>query len=190
MLTELRGFLAFAAVVALIGLLWTRLDREPADTATATTTLAATTTTTRTPSSTTTTPEQAVAASCGLAEGFAAEMALLAPDEGPGPVARLAAELWTELLDLLPADIRTEVVAVVDYYEAYLEVAEPFDHDPVRIILEGDKERYEQLVTRPAPGLDNARGFLLFECGVEVPDQPSMSASAFVNLEDRLFGND
>ena len=102
----------------------------------------------------------------------------------------MATEFWASVLPDLPADVRTETVAVVEYYQSYMEVAEPFDHDPVRIIIEGDKERYEQLLTRPAPGLENSRSFLLFTCGVDVPDKPSMSAGGFAALEERLLDPD
>ena len=186
---EIRGFLAFAAVVAAIAYVWVQLDDTPdakaiaVEAGTTTTTVAAT-------STTSTTPEQAIGVVCDRATAFAAEVANLDEDDGDGPVARLAAQFWTAVLPDLPLEARTEAVAVVEYYDSYLEVAEPFDHDPVRIIIEGDKERYEQLLTRPAPGLENSRGFILFSCGVETPDKPSMSGGSFRGLEERLLDPD
>ena len=83
--------------------------------------------------------------------------------------------------------IRDRLPAVVDYYTAYLETAGPFDFDTTDIILEGDKERLQQLITRPAPGLGPARESVVALCGLEVPDQPWMGAEAFEELEDRLL---
>ena len=187
---EIRGFLVFAAVVAAIAYLWVQLDDE-SDTKTLEAAAETTTTTTTVvASTTTTTPEQALEVVCEEAHEFAEEAAAIPEEEGVGPIARLAAGFWSTVLPDLPVEVRTETVAVVDYYESYLEVAEPFDHDPVRIIIEGDKERYEQLMTRSAPGLENARGFLLFVCEAEVPDKPSMSAGGFRRLEERLLDPD
>ncbi len=191
MTTEIRGFVAFAAVVAAIAYLWVQLDEAPETKTVAsavTTTLPATPITA--PSTTTSTPEEAIEAVCERATLFAAEARAVPEDDGDGPVARLAAAFWSDVLPDLPVDVRTETSAVVDFYESYLEVAEPFDHDPVRVIIEGDKERYEQLMTRPAQGLENSRGFLLFVCGTEVPDKPWMSAGGFRNLEERLLDPD
>ena len=187
---EIRGFLAFAAVVAAIAYVWVQLDDESDTKTLEVAPETSTTTTTILNTTTTTTPEQALAIVCEQAREFAGVAAEIPEEEGPGPVARLAAEFWSAVLPDLPVEVRTETVAVVEYYENYLEVAEPFDHDPVRIIIEGDKERYEQLLTRPAPGLENARGFLLFVCEAEVPDKPSMSAGGFRRLEERLLDPD
>ena len=186
---EIRGFLAFAAVVAAIAYLWVQLDDTPDAKAVAVAS-STTTTTVAAISTTSTTPEQAIGVVCDRAAGFEADVATIDEDDGDGPVARLAAAFWAAVLPDLPVDVRAEAVAVVDYYESYLEVAEPFDYDLVRIIIEGDKERYEQLLTRPAPGLENSRGFLLFVCGVETPDKPSMSVRAFRRLEERLLDPD
>jgi hypothetical protein len=185
----MRGFLAFVAVVVVIAYVWGRLDDEPASKAVI---VAADppTTTVVAASTTTTTPEQAQEAICELTDSFAADVRALGADPEDGPVARLATDFWAAVLPDLPTEIRTEAVAVVEYYQSYMEVSEPFDHDPVRIIVEGDKERYEQLLTRPAPGLESSRAFLLFTCGVEVPDQPSMSEGAFASLEERLLDPD
>jgi len=187
---EIRGLLAFAAVVAVIAYLWVRLDDESDTKTLEVTTETSTTTTTIAASTTTTSPDQALAVVCDQARVFEEEAAAIPEDAGAGPVARLATDFWTSVLPDLPVEVRTETVAVVDYYNSYLEVAEPFDHDPVRIIIEGDKERYEQLLTRPAPGLENARGFLLFVCEAEVPDKPTMSAGGFRRLEERLLDPD
>lgn len=186
---EIRGFLAFAGVVAVIAYVWVQLDDEP-DTKAIVVATSSTTSSTTAPPTTSITPEQALGLVCDRAARFQAEVAAIPADSGDGPVARLAADFWAAVLPDLPVDVRTETVAVVEFYESYLAVAEPFDHDPARIIVEGDKERYEQLLTRPAPGLENSRGFLLFECGAEVPDKPSMSAGSFRRLEERLLDPD
>lgn len=188
---ELRGFLVFAAVVVAIAYLWVRLDDETVTKATETTaTTTSSSTTTTVVASPTVPPDQDLTGVCEQAQEFASAAAAVPEDDGIGPVARLAADFWASVLPDLPDEVRVETAAVVDYYESYLEVAEPFDHDPVRIIIEGDKERYEQLLTRPTPGLENARGFLLFVCDAEVPDKPSMSAGAFSSLEERLLDPD
>jgi hypothetical protein len=187
---EIRGFLAFAAAVAAIAYLWVQLDDAPNAKAVVVHSSSTTTTLNAVSTTSTTTPEQAIGVVCDRAAEFEAAFATIDEDDGDGPVARLAAEFWATVLPDLPVEVRTETVAVVDYYESYLEVAEPFDHDPVRIIIEGDKERYEQLITRPAPGLETSRGFLLFVCGVEVPDKPWMSVGGFRDLEERLLDPD
>ena len=84
-------------------------------------------------------------------------------------------------------DAKIEIGAVVDYYASYLETAEPFEFDTVTIILEGDKEKFQQLVTRPAPGLEASRNMVAFLCQIEVPNQPSISPRSFDDLEDRLL---
>ncbi len=187
--TELRGVAAVALVLVAISVAWQRLDRiaDGQDAATVSTT---TSTTTSTTSTTTTTPEQALDEACDRARDLVAAVEALPEDVAAGTVAELAGAFWTEVLPLVPAELQTEVVAVVDYYRDYLELASPFDFDPVRIIGEGDKERFEQLVTRPAPGLDTSRGFFAFVCGTELPEQPSMSTREFARIEDRLFGDD
>ena len=79
---------------------------------------------------------------------------------------------------------------MVNYYEDYIETAGPFDYDTSRIIVEGDKEKLQQLITRPAPGFEGASGLIAFGCGVAVPDPPRMDADDFEDLEDRLLDDD
>lgn len=185
--TELRGVLAFLAIIAAIVLSWRAIESRPIDdTATVTTTTSSTTTTT-VAVTTTTTPAQAVAATCARSAEFVVEAALIPDDAGPGPLARLALSFWSDLETIAPLDARIELGAVVTYYQSYLDTAEPFDFDTVRIILEGDKEKFEQLVTRPAPGLQASRDLLVNLCSTEVPGQPSISARSFDDLEDRLL---
>ena len=88
---------------------------------------------------------------------------------------------------MAPEEARVELGAVVTYYQSYLDTAEPFEFDTVLIILEGDKEKFEQLVTRPAPGLQASRDLIATLCQIEVPNQPSISARSFDDLEDRLL---
>lgn len=187
---EIRGFLAFAAVVAAIAYAWVQLDREPTTKALASAPVTSTTLPALAAPTTTKPPEVAAGIVCDVARTFVSDVAAVPDDAGPGPVAELAAEFWATILPDLPDEIRTEAVAVSEYYNAFVSVAQPFEYDPVRVIIEGDKERYEQLLTRPAPGLESAGGYLLFECGVEHPPKPSMSASGFRDLEERLLDPD
>ncbi|MEM7141254.1 MAG: hypothetical protein AAF548_09500 [Actinomycetota bacterium] len=186
--TELRGALAVALVIGGIAFAWTRIESRPVKDIdlTATTT---TTTTTTLPPTTTLDLDARNAAICDLARDLEAQVATL-PDPGPGPVARLALEFWREVEPLSDPGVAAEVSAVVTYYEDYLETAAPFDFDTSKIIVEGDKEKLQQLLTRPAPGLDESRTLVAFFCGVSVPDKPSMSATAFDDLEDRLLDPD
>jgi len=185
-LAEFRGFLAFMLAVGGIAFAWTQIENRPvsAPAAIATTT---TTTTTTTARPTLTTPVQATAVICNRSEQFTAVVGALPSDAGPGPTAQLAYAFWVEVLDLAAPQLRTEVVAVVSYYRDYLDLAQPFGFDAVKIIVDGDKERFQQLVTRPAPGLTAARGIISIACSVEVPDKPSMSSKAFTELENRLL---
>ncbi len=186
---RLRGLVAFAAVVGAIVYAWTTIENRAADdvSAATTTTTSSTTTTSLAPVTTTTTPQQAIVAMCERSEVFVAESNLIPEDSGPGPLANLALDFWSDIADVATPDVATEVVAIIDYYESYLETAEPFEFDTVKILLEGDKEKFEQLVTRPAPGLEAIRGMITLLCEVEVPDQPRISARGLDDLEDRLF---
>lgn len=184
---EIRGLIAVGLVMAAIVFAWTRIEnRETAIDPSATTTTTTTTTTTL-PPTTTLSPQEAATAICDRSQAFVDEVAALADDTGPGPVAHLALDYWSDVLDLAAAEIRTEVVAVVNYYERYLQTAEPFDFNTTKVILEGDKEGLQQLLTRPAPGLETSRALVAFGCGIDVPDQPRMSARSFEDLEDRLL---
>ena len=107
-----------------------------------------------------------------------------------GGIAVLALGFWQDVLPLAEGGARAEIVAVANYYEDYIETAGPFDYDTSRIIVEGDKEKLQQLITRPAPGFEGSRGLIGFGCGVEVPDQPRMDADDFEDLEDRLLDDD
>ncbi|RMH81622.1 MAG: hypothetical protein D6683_03855 [Actinomyces sp.] len=187
--TEIRGLVAVGVVVVAMVVAWQRLDASDVSLATSATT-SSTTTTASTTTTSTTTPEQAVEAACTRARRLVDEVDALGDDPPPGAVAALASSFWEDVLPLVPAELQTEVVAVVDYYHDYLELATPYEFDPVRIIGEGDKERYEQLVTRPAPGLATSRGFFAFVCGTELPEQPTLSSREFGRIEDRLFGDE
>lgn len=186
--TELRGVLVIAAVIAAIAFAWNRIENRTFTTDTRASTTTATTTTTTIASTTTTTPAQGALAVCERSQTFVDTHEALPPEAGDGDIAILAREFWSDVLELAPPDLATEIAAVVGYYESYLATGTPFDFDTPRIILEGDKEKLEQLLTRPAPGLETARGAISFGCGVDVPDQPKMSARAFDDLEDRLLG--
>ncbi|MEM9201964.1 MAG: hypothetical protein AAGC53_09905 [Actinomycetota bacterium] len=187
-LAELRGLVAFGAIVLVIVGAWRWIEDRPVSdpiAAAATTTTTTTTTTVRV--TTTTTPEMAAAATCERTATFLAEAELIPADAGPGPLARLALSYWSDLELIAIEDSKVEIAAVVAYYQSYLDTAEPFQFDPVQIILEGDKEKFEQLVTRPASGLEASANMVTFFCGVELPGQPSISARSFDDLEDRLL---
>ena len=188
--TEIRGILAVALVIGAIVLAWTRIESHATvDETTAGTTTSTPTTTTV---ATTTTVDQSIAnlLICQRALEFVNEVAAVPGEAGPGPVAVLAFEFWQDVLGLADGGGRAEVIAVVNYYEDYIETAGPFDYDTARIIVEGDKEKLQQLITRPAPGLDGSRALIAFGCGVDVPNQPSMDADDFEDLEDRLLDDD
>ena len=183
--SELRGVLAVVAVVVAIVVSWRTIEARPITTGAVDS--PSTTTTVPDASTSTTSPAISPAATCARAAQFVAESALVPRDAGPGPLAGLALSFWRDLSQTAPLDLRQELPAVVDYYTAYLETAGPFDFDTTDIILEGDKERLQQLITRPAPGLGPARESVVALCGFEVPDQPWMGAEAFEELEDRLL---
>ena len=187
-LAELRGIAAFAVIVVVIISTWRWIEARPVEeTATSVSTTSTTSTTTTLAVTTTTSPETAIAATCERTQVFVAEAELIPDDAGPGPLARLSLSYWSDLEQIAVADSQVEIEAVVNYYLSYLDTAEPFEFDPVRIILEGDKEKFEQLVTRPAPGLEAAEAMVQFFCGAELPGQPSISARSFDDLEDRLL---
>jgi hypothetical protein len=188
--TELRGLVAVALVAGGIAFAWTRIESRPIDDVETTSTSTTTTTTTIVATSTTPSREDVNLLICGGARDLISDVALLDPAAGPGPVARLALEFWQHVESLSDRQVRAEVTAVVNYYEDYLETAQPFDFDTARIIVEGDKEKLQQLITRPAPGLEGSRALIGFACGVEVPDQPSMGSKAFEDLEDRVLDDD
>ena len=184
--TELRGIVAVVITLAFIALAWTLIEnRDTTFDATATTTTSSTTTTTL---ATTTTLSQADVARlvCDRAGSFIDEAAEVPSEAGPGPVAELALGFWEAVFPLVDSGPRAEISAVINYYEDYIDTAGPFDYDTARIIVEGDKEKLQQLITRPAPGFEGSRGLIAFGCGLEVPDQPQMDADDFEDLEDRL----
>jgi|GEM_PF-1343387 hypothetical protein len=143
----------------------------------------ATTTTTASPTPSTTSLESVLEPTCQLAQTFVDEAAKESDDHNTGPVAQLAATFWTALAQAGPEYVEAELNAVADYYANYLAIAEPFDFDPKTIIANGDKEKLEQLLTRPAPGLEESHNMIIFFCGFEVPGQPTMDATAFADLE-------
>lgn len=188
--TELRGIVALALVVGGIVFAWSRIeDHSSTNDETAITTTTTTTTTTLA-TTTTLSQDQNNLLICERARSFVDEIAEVPAGEGPGPVSVLALDFWRAVLDLADVGARAEVVAVVNYYEDYIETAGPFDYNTSRIIVEGDKEKLQQLITRPAPGFAGSQALIGFGCGVETPDQPRMNAEAFEDLEDRLLDPD
>ena len=187
-LAELRGVVAIGAIVIAIVAAWQWIEARPIDETAATTATTTTTTTTTTLRVTTTTSAaDAAERTCARTDQFLAEAALIPSDAGPGPLAQLALSYWSDLEVIAVAEAKIEITAVVGYYQSYLDTASPFGFDTVEIILEGDKEKFEQLVTRPAPGLEASEAMVAFFCGVELPGQPSISARSFDDLEDRLL---
>ena len=186
-LLEYRGVVAFAAIVFVIAWAWQTIEERPIESTVTEATTTTTSTTTTMPITTTTAVETAIAATCTRSAEFVAEADLIPEGAGPGPLARLAFSYWSDMELLAIEDAKVEIGAVVDYYASYLETAEPFEFDTVRIILEGDKEKFQQLVTRPAPGLEASRNMVAFLCQIEVPNQPSISPRSFEDLEDRLL---
>jgi len=184
-LEQFRGFVVFLIAIGGIVFAWTTIENRPVDVVAAVATTTTTTTTTTVP--TTTTPEDATQAICIRSAQFSGVAAALPSNSGPGPTAQLALQYWTDILDLAPPQLHTEVVAVVAYYRDYLDLAEPFDFNAAKIIVEGDKERFQQLVTRPAPGLATARDLISFACNMDVPNQPWMAEKAYTDLENRLL---
>ncbi len=183
---ELRGFVAFAAVVGAIVLAWTAIESREVTSVTATTTTTSTLATTVAPT-TTLSPTEAADSLCRETATLSAEIGLLPSDVGPGPVAHIALDYYTRIRDLVPPDIAPEMVAVIGFYEDFIATGEALDYDLVKIIIEGDKEKYQQLVTRPAPGLERVRGVVTETCGVDVPEQYRVSSGGFDDLEDRLL---
>lgn len=185
--TQIRGTLAVGAVIVAIVLAWTRIENRPVDEITVATT---STTTTTTSTTTTLSQDDKNARICEEARVFTNLASTLDPNNDVGALARLALDFWSDAEVMATGGARGEIHAVVTYYRDYLDTAAPFDFDTARIIVEGGpdkKEKIQQLLTRPAPGLEASRGLILFGCGIEVPDQPSMGATAFEDLEDRLL---
>lgn len=184
--TELRGIIAVAITLAFIALAWTVIENRDSTVDTAATPTTSTTTTTTLATNTTLSQADVARLVCDRTAGFIDETAEVTPDAGPGPVAELALAFWEAVFPLVDSGARAEISAVINYYEDYIETAGPFDYDTERIIVEGDKEKLQQLITRPAPGFEGARSLIAFGCGIEVPDQPRMDADDFEDLEDRL----
>jgi len=178
---------AVALAIAGIAFAWSRIESHTSETDTTAVTTTTTTTTTTVPPTTTLSQDDANLLICERARSLADELAELDDSAGPGPLAELALGFWRDVLELASGGARAEIVAVVGYYESYIKTAGPFDYNTTRIILEGDKERLQQLITRPAPGFEGSKGLIGFGCGVEVPAQPRMNADAFEELEDRLL---
>lgn len=187
--TEIRGVLVVAAVIAGIALAWTAIEARPIGDVDVSATTTTSTTTTILLTTTTLSPDEANFAICDRARSFSEEASLVALNGGSGAVAELALDFWRLVHDLSGGAIKAELFAVISYYEDYIETGDPFDYDFERIIVEGDKEKLERLLTRPATGLAESRA-LVSLCGVTVPDQPTMGASDFEKLEDSLLDDD
>ncbi len=188
--TELRGIVAVALVIAGMVIAWNRIENRETETDSVTAGTTTTTTTTTIAPTTTRSSEENFLLICERARSFVEEAAEVPASAGPGPVAVLALGFWQDALALAEGGAAAEIVAVVNYYEDYIETAGPFDYDTSRIILEGDKEKLQQLITRPAPGFEGSQALIGFGCGVVVPDQPRMNADDFEDLEDRLLDDD
>lgn len=184
--TELRGLIAVVLVGGSIAFAWTRIEARPVQDLSEVVSTTTTTTTTTVATTTTLNNEETIFAICERGRSFADELALADSAAGPGPVARLSLDFWRAIELLVDGSIRAEIGAIAGYYEDYLETAEPFDFNTAKIILEGDKEKLQLLLTRPARGLAEGQAFMGL-CGVAIPDKPSMRAIDFEELEDRLL---
>lgn len=188
-LIQVRGLVAFAAVVAAIAWLWEWSEHRQSDPAAVVATTTTTTTTTTVAAPTTTTPEQARQAVCERSRRFADEAAIIPESLGPGTLAELAIDYYADLRQIVETEIDAEIVSVIAHYRDFIATGEPYDYNVTDIILQGgDKEKYEQLVTRPFPGLQTVRGHILAQCAVDTPDQYRVDARWFNDLEDRLLG--
>jgi len=188
-LIQIRGFIALAAVVAAIAWFWEWSENRQSDPAAVTLTTTTTTTTTSTVAPpTTTTPEQARQAMCRRSQRFADEAAVIPEDHGPGTLADLAIDYYADLRQIVATEIDAEIVSVIAHYRDFITTGEPYGYSVTDIILRGDKEKYEQLVTRPFPGLQAVRDHIVEQCSVETPDQYRVGARWFNDLEDRLLG--
>ncbi|MBT5138743.1 MAG: hypothetical protein HOH36_09585 [Acidimicrobiaceae bacterium] len=183
---ELRGLVALVAVAGAIVFAWTAIEEREVTSGAATTSTTSTTTTTVVVTSTIT-PAHAADALCAQTAALSAEIGLLPSDVGPGPIAHIALDYYTRIKRLVPPEIVPETAAVIGFYENFIATGEPFDYNTVKIILEGDKEKYQQLVTRPAPGLESVRTVVVETCGVEIPAQYRISSLGFDDLEDELL---
>lgn len=185
--TELRGVIAVVVVIGAIAFAWTRIESHGTDEVAGPTRTTTTTTTTTVATTTTLSQDEKNALICVRANALADELVALGPEAGEGDLVEASLAFWGDVAELAGGGPRAEIVAVVSYYEDYIETAGPFDYDPARVIVEGDKEKYQQLITRPAPGFEGSRGLIAFGCGVEVPEQPRMDPDDFEDLEDRLL---
>ena len=185
---ELRGTIAVAIILGTIAVTWTLIESREVEVRDPSIMTISTTTTSR--QATTTIDQDARNTRiCELARNLDSETNLVL-DQPPGTVARVMLDFWRAVEPLAGSGARAEIGAVVSYYEDYLETAGPFDFNTGRIILEGDKEKLQQLLTRPAPGLEESRALVGFGCGVDLPQKPSMSLTSFDELEDRLLDPD
>lgn len=185
--TQLRGAIAFGVVCLTIGIIWVRLsdDAEVTRTQSEVAAAAATTTSTTTTSTTTTTtsPQQALDLVCARVDAYMIDV-YVSGDENKIP--ELALALWTDLKPMVDSSVAGEISAVIEYYQSYLEVAQPFDFDPTTIIRDGDSERFERLMTLPASGLDASAGFVGLGCGIELPPKPSMTQAEFDKIDAKV----
>jgi len=185
---EIRGFIAFIAVIGAIVFAWNRIAAVDTTTDAAsetTSSTSSTTTTTTLVGPTTTTQEQAVAAICARTEDL--QLAIFVDSGGSEVVInQLLAQYWADVFDVASPDVRVELAAVVNFYERYVEVGEPFGYDTEAIIEDGDKERWEQLVTRPPAALEENRALVAFLCGAELPEPIELTESEFERIEARV----
>ncbi|MEQ8840977.1 MAG: hypothetical protein RIB98_08350 [Acidimicrobiales bacterium] len=184
---DFRGIIVVAVALGAIAFAWNRIENHSGRDDAAGSASTTSTTTTTVPPTTTLSQEAANELICERARTLADNVAEIPDLAGTGPVAVLAYAFWEDIYPLTSVGARAEIDGVINYYADYLETAGPYDYDFARIIVEGDKEKLEQLVTRPAPGFEGARALIGFGCGVGMPEQPLMDAEDFADLEDRLL---
>lgn len=174
-------------VIGVIAATWQWIEARPIDPVTVTVTTTSTSSTTTVAPTTTLSADDKLVLICLRSAGYANDVAAVTDDQGAGPLVDLGLEYWQEIQNLSTGSMVAEVGAVIGYYEDFVEIGVGFDYDYERIIVEGDKEKLELLLTRPAAGFDDAANLIAFGCGVEVPGTPSMAARTFERLEDRLI---
>lgn len=173
-------------IAAIVGA-WQWIESRPIDPVTLTVPSTSTSSTTTVPTTTTLTAEEKSILICLRSAVYGNDVLAVSEDAGAGPLVFLGLSFWQEILELSSGGLRAEALAVIGYYEDFIEIGSEFDYDYERIIVEGDKEKLELLLTRPAPGLTSASAVIEFGCAIEVPDKPSMTARTFERLEERLL---
>ncbi len=170
---RIRGIIAVGVVCAAIGIAFVTIDAggdEDTTTASTSTTVAPTT------STTTTVPDETADFDrlCELTTELYTTLV-----EGSvfdiGHETRALETFYTGAATLNLDFLTPEYQAAARHYQQYNAVGGPFGYDTERILSESDDaDRWVSLVTRPAVGVDESRAHVLFICGVDLPEAPSV----------------